>query len=213
MHACMCACTYYCTNRNSGIMLTHPRAIHYAPPSCPPVHLSMYTCLAQLQKRHTHAFVGGKKKKIEKKKKEQGKQEKQKLPYRKRAGTENGQNPSIRAHSCTMGNRSSSHSLNACSACVSETTRRLRPLFSPDPDSDPDPAPAPAVLVTVGLFRSSHFRNTRFKSRGIPSSTTVDMGTKGRSSIPDARMAYSCAKSRALRNDEYCELARDPTMM
>jgi hypothetical protein len=41
----------------------------------------------------------------------------------------------------------------------------------------------------------------------------VEIGTNGRSSMPDAKMAYSCAKSRALRKEAYCVLAREPTMM
>ena len=67
--------------------------------------------------------------------------------------------------------------------------------------------------MTVGLAASLHLRNTLLRSRGMPSSTTVEMGTKGLSSMPAARMAYSCAKSSALRNAAYWCCERAPTMM
>lgn len=76
------------------------------------------------------------------------------------------------------------YSLSACSACVSDTTLRLRPRLGV-------PMAAELVCVAVGLKSSRQKRKIRFRSRGIPSNTTVEMGTKGRSSMPAARMAYS----------------------
>lgn len=98
-----------------------------------------------------------------------------------------------------------SYSFKAKIACVSGTTRRLRPLFSP--------ASADGTCSSVGHRSSVHLRNTRFRSRGTPSSTTVEMGMKGRSSMLAASTAYSCANSRALRNEAYCDCAWEPTMM
>lgn len=71
------------------------------------------------------------------------------------------------------------HSARACKACVSGTTLKLLPLFKP----------CAGAAVTVGLLASSHLRNTLLRSRGMPSSTTVEKGTNGRSSIPEARIA------------------------
>lgn len=99
------------------------------------------------------------------------------------------------------------YSLNACNACVSGTTLKLRPLFKPL-------LPCHSFSLTmVGLTFSSHFLKQRFRSLGTPSSTTVETGTKGRSSMPAARMAYSCAKLSALAKEGKEVPAWDPTMM
>lgn len=87
---------------------------------------------------------------------------------------------------------------SACRAWPSGTTRRLLALFKGEgswpPDPGPDPDPDPPVLgctIRVGPMSSRHLRKQLLKSRGMPSSTTVETGTKGRSSMPAARMAYS----------------------
>ena len=106
------------------------------------------------------------------------------------------------------------YALNACKAWLSGMTLRLRPLLicplalalalAGDATGE--------LTIRVGDSASRHLRKTLFKSRGMPSSTTVEMGTKGRSSMPAARMAYSCAKSSALWNEAYWDCARAPTM-
>jgi hypothetical protein len=52
-------------------------------------------------------------------------------------------------------------------------------------------SPDPVAFVTVGLSESDHLRNTLLRSRGTPSSTIVEIGTNGRSSMPAAMIAYS----------------------
>lgn len=97
------------------------------------------------------------------------------------------------------------YSLNAKMACVRGTTLRLRPRFNP--------ASLEGLFKSVGHRSSVHLRNTRFRSRGAPSRTTVEMGIKGRSSMLAARTAYSWAKSRAVRKDAYWDWAWEPTIM
>lgn len=83
---------------------------------------------------------------------------------------------------------------SAWRACPNGTTRRLLVLFKGDGSCPPDPGPDPPLLgstIRVGLMSSRHLRKQLLKSLGIPSSTTVETGTKGRSSMPAARMAYS----------------------
>ena len=67
----------------------------------------------------------------------------------------------------------------------------------------------PRTLHPLTLF-SSHFRNAQRTASGtspspseLDSNTTCACGTNGRSSIDAARIAYSCAKSRAARNGVY----------
>ncbi len=100
------------------------------------------------------------------------------------------------------GSKDELYSLKACSAWLKDTILRLRPLFNPG-----------FIFVIVGLRESCHLRKTLFISRGMPSSTTVETGTNGLSSMLDAKIAYSCAKSSALWNDAYWDCARDPTTM
>lgn len=66
----------------------------------------------------------------------------------------------------------------ASNAAVNGTTRRLLPLCKLD-------------CMTVGVNPSLHLRNTLFISLGMPSSTTDENGTIGRSSIPAAKIPYS----------------------
>lgn len=113
-------------------------------------------------------------------------------------------------------NTLSSYSASANSAWLSGTILRLLALLMPGlvavlplplalPTGDgPLLMLPPPAFVRVGLAASRHLRKTLLRSRGMPSSTTVEMGTKGRSSMDEARMAYSWAKSRALRNEAYC---------
>ena len=119
-----------------------------------------------------------------------------------------------------QGRRGGSYALSACSAWFRGITLRLRPRLMPAPvppvavlAGDDGPVPTPELGMTVGLSASRHLRKTLFRSRGMPSSTTVETGTNGRSSMPAARIAYSCAKSSALWNEAYCacDCARAPT--
>jgi hypothetical protein len=70
-------------------------------------------------------------------------------------------------------------------AAFNGMTRRLLPRCKP------------AFWIVVGVNSSLHVRKTLFMSRGTPSTTTVDTGTNGRSSILAAKMPYSCTKVRA----------------
>lgn len=101
---------------------------------------------------------------------------------------------------------------SACSACPSGTTRRLLALLRGDGIGPPDDVPLLGT-IRVGLMSSRHLRKQLLKSLGIPSSTTVETGTNGRSSMPAARIAYSWAKSSALWKDGYSFWASPPTMM
>jgi len=91
----------------------------------------------------------------------------------------------------------------ASNAAVSGTTLKLLPLCSG----------VPVGPINVGDKLSFHFRKTLFISFGIPSITTVDTGTNGRSSIPAARIPYSWEKISALWNAAYCDCALNPTMI
>lgn len=79
---------------------------------------------------------------------------------------------------------------NTCNACTSGTILRLLALFRVD-GLPPVLPPDDGGSILVGLRSSLHFRKQLLRSRGIPSITTVETGTNGRSSMPAARMAYS----------------------
>jgi hypothetical protein len=76
--------------------------------------------------------------------------------------------------------------LTAANAAASPTTRKLPPRFNP--------LTAPPLLAPIDGVASAaasgplHRRNTALRSRGAPSRTTVDTGTKGRSWTLAARM-------------------------
>lgn len=80
---------------------------------------------------------------------------------------------------------------NTCNACTSGMTLRLLALFRGDVPPPEPPPPDDGGSILVGLRSSLHFRKQLLRSRGIPSITTVETGTNGRSSMPAASMAYS----------------------
>jgi hypothetical protein len=75
--------------------------------------------------------------------------------------------------------------LTAASAAANPTVLKLPPRFSPPAVFFLASAPLPSLSAPGGLL---HRRNTALRSRGAPSRTTVDTGTKGRSCALAARM-------------------------